>query len=269
MAILMNLWAAKAETWVGIWDPVVLPQQSKYDFVKYHAYTPGQGNTGTNNNFTFEWEDQFTSLDTARWNVSDFGGFGGNYCTFRANNVEVNKDQLLLTITEPQANTEFIPVTFSVNMSTYDLQPSDIVYLNGTFNDWCGSCHPMLENDGIWSSTLNLSPGKYEYLFTINGWSETGNAPIGSECDYEPCDQYGNYGVLVPSESDAIISATYCWKECSNCLNTSIASLPKKERKLISIYDIFGRAIQEENGQLLFYLYDDGSVDKKVKLLEH
>ena len=60
-------------------------------------------------------------------------------------------------------------------MSNYPggLADSDIVYLNGNFVGWCGDCTPMNDDDGdgIWTVTVALEDGDYEYKFTINGWS--------------------------------------------------------------------------------------------------
>ncbi len=217
MAIMINLWASTAVSWVGVWDPSVLPVQTKYDYVKYYSYNPGSGNEGTNNNFSFEWEDDFSSIDNNRWDITDFSGFSP-LTEFRASNVESVNGQLILTLDEPQTINELVPVTFSVNMETYNLLPTDLVYLNGTFNGWCGTCAPMTENNGIWTITLDLPPEKYEYLFTVNGWDDTGSAPLGSECDFEPCDQYQNYGAYVPVGSSSIVLDTYCWQQCTDCL---------------------------------------------------
>ncbi len=120
MAILMNLWASDAEGWVGVWDPAVLPLQAQYDYVKYYNYTPGQGNAGSNNNFTFEWEDNFNFIDSNRWEISEFIKFG-DLCTFRESNVQSDNGYLTLILDEPQPNTEMIPVTFSVNMNEHIL----------------------------------------------------------------------------------------------------------------------------------------------------
>ena len=88
MAVLMNLWASDAVSWVGEWDPSILPLSSKYDYVRYYSYNPGEGDAGTDNNFKFEWEDDFDSLDTKRWKISDFDKLGGSYCTFRSSSVQ-------------------------------------------------------------------------------------------------------------------------------------------------------------------------------------
>jgi hypothetical protein len=65
-------------------------------------------------------------------------------------------------------------VTFSVNMSNYPGGLGDgNVFLNGNFNGWCGDCTPMSDDDGdgIWTVTVALEDGDYEYKFTVNGWS--------------------------------------------------------------------------------------------------
>ena len=67
------------------------------------------------------------------------------------------------------------------------------VTLVGDFNDWNVSADPMIY-DGhhdVWSFTLLLRPGRYEYKFFVNGrdWWNDPNAPKvpnvwGSENSY-------------------------------------------------------------------------------------
>ena len=88
-------------------------------------------------------------------------------------------------------------VTFQVDMTDENLTQDDIVYVQGTFNGWCGLCNPMtdLNNDGIWELTLEIPVGEYEYLFTTNGWDGLqGGATQGGSCDWLPTDTYANYG---------------------------------------------------------------------------
>ena len=106
-------------------------------------------------------------------------------------------------------------VTFQVDMTDEDLLPSDIVYVNGSFNGWCGACNPMSDanEDGIWELTIELGAGSYEYIYTTNGWdgSQAG-APIGSECDFLSTDSYGNYGFTIDGED--ILLDLYCFGTC-------------------------------------------------------
>lgn len=184
------------------------------------------------------------------------------------NNVELSNGELTLHLTEPITSTERITVTFSVDMGNANLRPTDGVFLNGSFNNWCGNCNPMQKNGDVWSLTLNLPPGKYEYLYTVNVWERIGEAPINSSCDYQPCDDFPNYGFYLPKGSNAQMLPTYCWATCDDCLMTGTNDpFVDREKVLVGAFDILGRPVMEpEPGQLVIYFYSDGSMEKRVIL---
>ena len=265
MRIMMNLWVSESIGWVGPWDPSIMPVDSEYDRVRYFAYTPGTGNAGTNNNFTFAWNEEFNSYNPDRWTISQDAGFGSNLCRFRASSVVFNNSKLYLQLEPPLPVSTTIPVTFSVNTNEQNLMPGDFIYLNGNFNGWCGLCNPMTEADGIWSTTIDLPPGRYEYLFTKNFWEENGSAPLGSECDFTPCDEWLNYGLVVEAGSDPIVLDTPCWGTCDACTITSVEEVPATlNRQLIKVCDLLGREATYSPGQILIYYFDDGSVEQRV-----
>ena len=106
-------------------------------------------------------------------------------------------------------------VTFQVDMSDENLSSTDIVYVNGTFNGWCGACNPMsdLNGDGIWELTIELGSGSYEYIYTTNGWEGLqAGAPVGSECDYISTDSFGNYGFDLIGQD--LLLDLYCFGTC-------------------------------------------------------
>ena len=52
------------------------------------------------------------------------------------------------------------------------------VCLTGTFNDWNTDRHHMKKNsDGVWSKTVVIPPGTYEYKYLVGGewWHDPGN----------------------------------------------------------------------------------------------
>jgi len=52
----------------------------------------------------------------------------------------------------------------------------------------------------------------------MNFWTSKSSPPLGSACDFLPCDQYANYGIIVPDNNTTpIILPTYCWNSCNNC----------------------------------------------------
>lgn len=265
MAIFMNIWAGDLEDWVGPWDPSVMPQQAIYDYVRYYEYAPGNGNYGTNNNFRFRWQDEFNSLDGDRWATSDFTEFDRNFCSYMSRNISTSEGLLYLTIDEPDPSNTPIPVTFSINTMGVNLNPTDIIYLNGTFNNWCGTCNPMSQNSDNWELTLNLPPGRHEYLYTVNNWEVVGDAPLNSDCDFKPCDEFGNYGFILTEDKDEMILDTYCWGSCDVCSTTSTSEVnPTFKKELIRIIDLSGRDTPPVPNRLLLYLYSDGSVEKRI-----
>ena len=96
--IMMNIWAAIYEDWVGEWNAETMPVYSYYDHVKYYYFTEGYGEYGTDNNFTLEWEDNFNSYNQNRWQEATHG-FDGNLCQFSPVNVFVHAGKLVLQAT--------------------------------------------------------------------------------------------------------------------------------------------------------------------------
>lgn len=261
LRIFMNLWSVDNEAWAGPWDPSTMPVASHYEYVKCYAYTPGEGNYGTNDDFTFLWEDNFESFDQSLWTKDDFFTFSGNYCTFGAQAVTVDSSILTLHL-DTVPDVEFVPVTFHVDVSQSSVQSGDVVYLNGEFNNWCGTCNPMEKNGDIWSLTLDLSTGKHEYIYTKNFWEENGGAPLQSSCDFYPCDEWLNYGLTIPLGSDPIELDTICWAECTSCIPLGVKELETSASSLLRVTDILGRKINPNAQGLQIWIYEDGSVRK-------
>ena len=61
---------------------------------------------------------------------------------------------------------------------------------------------------------------------------------------------------------DDICQLTYDY--CDGAYIGPLLSRVKEEKKLLSITDILGRSTKENKNQLLFYIYDDGTVEKKI-----
>lgn len=103
--IMMNIWSSTAENWTGILDTRILPVFAYYDWVSYAAYTPGAGNTGTDNNFTLQWRDDFDQWDPNRWEKATHT-FQGNNVDFLPANVVFQDGKMILCLTDA-TNTGF------------------------------------------------------------------------------------------------------------------------------------------------------------------
>ena len=110
-------------------------------------------------------------------------------------------------------------VTFKVNMSNYTGTIANGVYVNGTFNGWCGGCNPMTnKGNGIWEVTLPLSSGSIEYKFTVDGWTAQ-ETFTGSESCIDPIND-GNNNRYLQFNSDVTLP-TVCYNSCDPCLIVS------------------------------------------------
>jgi hypothetical protein len=97
--IMMNIWSSTSEGWVGAWDDRILPLFAWYDWVSYASYTPGSGSTGTGNNFSLQWKDNFESWDKTRWTMGTHT-FNGNRVTFKKENVVFRDGCMVLCLTK-------------------------------------------------------------------------------------------------------------------------------------------------------------------------
>ena len=106
-------------------------------------------------------------------------------------------------------------VTFSVDMTEYIGIPPIQVYVSGTFNGWAGDANPMddSDGDGIWTVTLPLDAGDYEYKFTFDNWLGQENLTPGSSCTITT----GNYTNRLISVSGDLDIGTVCWDSCDPC----------------------------------------------------
>ncbi len=111
------------------------------------------------------------------------------------------------------------PVTFKVDMRQYSGAAYSGVFVNGSFNGWCGSCNPMTDanNDSIWEVTLPLQAGAIEYKFTLDGWNGQENLTPGGSCVLTT----GGFTNRWLNVSGAATLDAVCWQSCSPCVFTA------------------------------------------------
>lgn len=119
--IMMNIWNPQYENWAGKFYPEALPAFAFYDWVSYYTYTPGSGNYGTDNSFTFSWIDNFDSWDTTKWDKATHT-FPGNNCDFIQENAVFQDGKLILCLTN------------STNLGYQDIQAPSILWARAYTN---------------------------------------------------------------------------------------------------------------------------------------
>jgi hypothetical protein len=82
---------------------------------------------------------------------------------------------LMITCGSSQGGRQAIPdqvVDFTFRSADYEiLFPIRNVAIAGSFNDWNTQSHYLKDDDGdgIWMIIIKLKPGRYSYMYIING----------------------------------------------------------------------------------------------------
>ena len=104
-------------------------------------------------------------------------------------------------------------VTFSVDMSEYT-EPFTTVFVSGSLNGWAGDANPLSDDDGdgIWTGTITLDPGNYEYKFTLDNFAVQENFSPGGTCTLTT-GEFTNR--LIAVEGDTTVC--FAWNSCTPC----------------------------------------------------
>ena len=107
-------------------------------------------------------------------------------------------------------------VTFSVDMNQYGGSTANGVFVNGSFNGWCGNCNPMddSDGDGVWTVTLPLTQDSIEYKFTVDGWNDQENFSPGGSCT-KTAGGFTNRFLTITGD---VVLPSVCWNSCSACV---------------------------------------------------
>ncbi|HPR29497.1 MAG TPA: T9SS type A sorting domain-containing protein, partial [Chitinophagales bacterium] len=151
----------------------------------------------------------------------------GDPCTmttdiFTNRTLDVSEDMVLEAVCwgsceACETETTVYSVTFMVNMNevSEDFTTPEV---NGTFNDWCGGCAPMTDDDAdnIWQITIDLEEGSYEYKFAADTWTIQESLTPGDPCTVT-ADIFTNRQLDV--FEDIVLNAV-CWGSCEACDTT-------------------------------------------------
>jgi hypothetical protein len=110
--------------------------------------------------------------------------------------------------------TKLVSATFSVDMSGYEGEFKN-VFLNGAFNNWCGSCNLMTDEnkDGVYEITLDVPLGEIEYKFTLDGWNTQEVFEAGTPCT-KTIEQFTNRVANLKSGTSLPVA---CFNTCGLC----------------------------------------------------
>ena len=111
-------------------------------------------------------------------------------------------------------------VTFILDMNQYPNSFS-IPEVNGDFNNWCGNCNQLEDNDGdgVWETTINIAEGNYLWNYSVDSLTDI-ELPAGVNTTSACFLPDGNGGInrtLNVDGSGPITLDKVCWESCFEC----------------------------------------------------
>ena len=97
-------------------------------------------------------------------------------------------------------------------------------YVSGTMNGWSGDADMMSDDDGdgVYTATLSLLPGSYEFKYTADSWAIQENldpATADSVCTLTT-GAFTNRFITIGAADTTL--DVQCWEECGPCANIGI-----------------------------------------------
>ncbi len=96
-----------------------------------------------------------------------------------------------------------MPVAAEEITFRHDDSGAGAVFLAGEFNNWSDSANPMVVKDGVWTLTMDLAVGSYQYKFVVDGnWMADPNNPDTAE------DGFGGSNSLITVGGEGAVTST-------------------------------------------------------------
>ncbi|MCX8056200.1 MAG: family 16 glycosylhydrolase [Ignavibacteria bacterium] len=166
--LMMNIWNPEAPNWAGEFLPDALPAFAYYDWVKYYIYTPGSGNYGTGNNFTFSWSDDFNYWNTSRWDKATHT-WVGNGCDFIPENAVLRDGYLILCLTNA-TNIGYTDTKGPVLLSAKVHNGKILVNFSEELDEVSAQTKSNYIIYGVTVDTAKLLSDKKTVELTVSGW---------------------------------------------------------------------------------------------------
>jgi hypothetical protein len=237
----------------------------------YLAYQAGDS-TGIPGAHSYTYENDTLTIDL------NFGNYAVDELSFKCegNLVELSSSQSYLTKLGTDPST-------CLQTDSCIANPIEGCMAIEIWDPVCGCDGVTYSNSAVaaCSSILSTTPGECSSIEPFSCTSSSGIeiTEVGSwvnpndPCDTGECSSDGQFYEIVidcmeqtglPCDGEWVEVEGQCCSECQ--VSVGINELETKEPKLLKMIDIVGREYNTHpNGQLLFYIYDSGKIEKRIK----
>ena len=135
-------------------------------------------------------------------------------------------------------------VTFQINMANES--GFGTPYIAGNFNGWCGNCNELTDanGDGIYTTTIALQQGVYEYKVVLNDWAASEQLVAGSACTVTNFG-YTNRSLTVGTTAQTL--PVVCYATCADCVTQVAVTFQ------VNMNQVTGYGVPEVNGSFNGY----------------
>lgn len=230
--LMMNIWNPEYPNWAGEFIPDALPAFAYYDWVKYYTYTPGSGNYGTGNNFTFSWSDDFTFWNTSRWDKATHT-WVGNGCDFIPENAVIRDGYLILCLTNA-TNIGFTDVKGPVLFSAKVHNGKILVNFSEELDEVSAQTKSNYIIYDVTIDSAKLLSDRKTVELTVSGWdfiSPKTLVVMNVKDDWEPAN------VMSPKAVSIVTQTQFSYPLKINCGGPAVLGyLPERNWTLTSDY---------------------------------
>jgi len=130
-------------------------------------------------------------------------------------------------------------ITFQINMENESSFGTP--YISGSFNGWCGNCNELTDpnGDGIYTTTIAMQQGVYEYKVSLNDWAASEQLVQGSSCTVTAFG-FTNRSLTVGTAAQTL--PVVCYGTCADCVTEVAVTFQ------VNMNQVSGFSIPEVNG---------------------
>jgi hypothetical protein len=201
--------------WTATWPIPSGDHQYKFQVDSWtdnEALTQGDACTITIGGFTnrsLQVDSAAQTTPTVCWaSCYSCVGTGTPGCT----DIEANNYDASATVADGSC---LYDITFSVDMNQFE-GTFTTVEVNGTFNNFCGDCAVMTDDDldGVYDISFEIAEGAYEYKFTLDTFAQQETFDDSFEC---VVNNFGFVNRFIAVTGD-LAAPTVCYNSCSECI---------------------------------------------------
>ncbi|GAI10314.1 unnamed protein product, partial [marine sediment metagenome] len=226
-------------------------------WVSYASYDSGNGNTGSDHNFTCQWRDEFDSWDTVRWAKATHT-WEGNNVDFIPENVVFEDGYMILCLTD------------SITAGHLDTNPPTVIHARASGNivtilfseevESTSARAALLENPGAFNPIYRTYTQQLEPPIRDISWEEPHSNQLHDALYLQPVSVNQVLGPIVTADNEYLFMRVLGWRD-----RMDISEQGSKQRW----NDVVERLTDRQAAQIFEQYVSEIMQGKQVQFVDH